>query len=60
MEISSIVRGPISAEVLQQETDAIIAEAREISSWADNVVVKIPSTLTGLEATSVLSKEDIK
>ncbi len=59
-EISSIIRGPISAEVLKQEADAMIEEAREISSWADNIVVKIPSTLAGLEATSALSKEDIK
>jgi transaldolase len=59
-EISSIVRGPISVEVLKQEADAMTEEAREISSWAGNIVVKIPSTLAGLEATSALSKEDIK
>ncbi len=59
-EISSLISGPISAEVLGQEVEAMLQEAREISSWAGNIVVKIPATLAGLEATSVLSKEGIK
>jgi transaldolase len=41
-EISSIVDGPISAEVLSLEPQAMIREAREVSSWSPNVVVKIP------------------
>ena len=59
-EISSIIQGSISAEVLSQEREAMIEEARQISSWADNVAVKIPCTSAGLEATSVLAKENIK
>lgn len=59
-EISSIIQGSISAEVLSQEREAMIEEARQISSWADNVAVKVPCTSAGLEATSVLSREDIK
>lgn len=38
----------------------MIQEAREVSSWAANVVVKIPITAAGLEALSTLSKENIK
>ena len=38
----------------------MIAEARDIAKWADNVVVKIPMTTEGLKAVSVLSKEGIK
>ncbi|MCD6359053.1 MAG: fructose-6-phosphate aldolase [Dehalococcoidia bacterium] len=60
LEICSIIDGPISAEVLSQETNSIIVEAREVSSWSPNVVVKIPITSQGLEAISVLSKEGIK
>ena len=60
MEICSIVDGPVSAEVLSQETEAIIEEARELSSLSPKVVVKIPVTASGLEALSVLSKENIK
>lgn len=59
-EISSIIDGPISAEVLNLEPEAMIQEAREVSSWAPNVVVKIPISASGLEAISALSKEQIK
>jgi len=59
-EISSIIDGPISAEVLSLEPEAMIQEAREVSSWSRNVVVKIPISASGLEAISVLSKEGIK
>ena len=59
-EICSIIPGPISAEVVTEDTDAMIEQAREISTWAPNVVIKIPASLNGLEATSILSKENIK
>ena len=59
-EISSIIDGPISAEVLSLEPEAMIREAREVSSWSPNVVVKIPISASWLEAISVLSKERIK
>ncbi|OGN99976.1 MAG: fructose-6-phosphate aldolase [Chloroflexi bacterium RBG_13_52_14] len=59
-EISSIVDGPISAEVLSLEPEAMIGEARKVSSWSPNVVVKIPMSVAGLEAISVLSKEGIR
>ncbi len=59
-EISSIVDGPISAEVLSLEPEAMIKEARDVSSWSPNVVVKIPMSAAGLEAISVLSKEGIR
>lgn len=38
----------------------MIAEAREIANWAENVVVKIPASLEGVEATNQLAKERIK
>jgi len=59
-EISSIVDGPISAEVLSLEPQAMIREARDVSAWSPNVVVKIPTSASGLEAISVLSKEGIR
>jgi len=59
-EICSIVPGEVSTEVLSQDAPGMIAEARKIAKWADNVVVKIPANLAGVEATSVLSKEGIK
>ncbi len=59
-EICSIIPGPISTEVLVEEAEAMIEQARNISTWAPNVVIKIPATAAGLEVTSVLSKENIK
>jgi len=59
-EICSIVPGPVSSEVLSQDASGMIAEAREIAKWAENIVVKIPASLEGVKATSVLAKENIK
>lgn len=59
-EICSIVSGPVSAEVVVNEAEAMIKQAREIAVWAPNVIVKIPSTSQGLEVISVLAKENIK
>jgi len=59
-EICSIIPGPISAEVLTEEAQAMIEQARDISTWAPNVVIKIPATVAGLEAISALAKENIK
>jgi transaldolase len=59
-EICAIVPGPVSTEVLGQDVKTMVAEAREIAKWADNVVVKIPASIDGVEATSVLAKENIK
>jgi transaldolase len=54
-EICSIVPGPVSTEVLGQDVQTMVTEAREIAKWADNIVVKIPASLVGVEATSVLA-----
>jgi len=59
-EICSIVSGPVSTEVLGQDVQAMVTEAREIAKWAGNIVVKIPASLEGVEATAVLVKENIK
>ena len=59
-EIATIVDGPISAEVVSLDAESMVKEAREIAQWSPQVVVKIPITPAGLEATSILSKEGIK
>jgi transaldolase len=58
--ICSIVSGSVSAEVLVEDAESMIEEARVKASWAPNVTVKIPITADGLKATSTLSKENIK
>ena len=59
-EICALVPGPISAEVTSTEVAEMLEQGREIAKWAPNVVVKIPMIESGLEATSILSKEGIK
>ena len=59
-EICSIIPGPVSTEVISQDTAGMVAEAREISTWAKNVVVKIPAGINGTEATAVLAGEGIR
>lgn len=59
-EITSIVSGPVSAEVIALDAEGMLKEAREIAEWAPNVVIKIPMTEAGLEATHQLAKEGIK
>ncbi len=59
-EICSIVDGPVSAEVTALDAEGMIEQARELASWADNIVVKIPVTPEGVKAVRVLSQEGIK
>ena len=59
-EICSIIPGPISAEVLGEEVESMIEQARDISAWAPNIVIKIPANTTGLEVTSILARDNIK
>jgi len=59
-KICSIIKGPVSVEVLSETADDMIKEARVKAKWAPNVNIKIPISADGLKATSVLSKEEIK
>jgi transaldolase len=59
-KICAIVDGPVSVEVLTEDADAMIKEARVKAAWAPNVNIKIPITAEGLKATRVLSEEGIE
>ena len=59
-EITSIVDGPISGEVVAEDAQGMIKEGREIAAIHKNMIVKIPMTAEGLKATKVLSSEGIK
>ncbi len=59
-EITSIVDGPISAEVISLEAEGMVKEARELCKINKNIVIKIPMTEEGLKAVNVLSKDGIK
>lgn len=56
-QICEVVSGPVSAEVIATESDAMIAEGRERAKIAGNIVVKLPSTVDGLRACKALSDE---
>jgi transaldolase len=60
LEICKIVPGPVNAEVVAIETEAMVAEARELAGIHEQVVVKIPMTPDGLRATRILSEEGVK
>jgi transaldolase len=56
-EICDLVDGPVSAEVVALEADAMITEGRKLAQIADNIVIKVPLTWDGLKACKVLSGE---
>lgn len=59
-EITSIVDGPISAEVVSLEHDKMVEEALELVKIHKNIVIKLPMTVEGLKATKILSSKGIK
>ncbi len=59
-EITSIVDGPISAEVISLDAKGMVDEAKELVKIHKNIVIKIPMTLEGLEATKQLTEMGIK
>lgn len=59
-EITQIVDGPISGEVVSEDAEGMIKEGRKIAAIHKNMIVKIPMTAEGLKATKVLASEGIR
>ncbi len=59
-EITTLVDGPISGEVISLDAEGMIREGREIAAIHPNLVVKLPMTPAGLEAVHALTKDNIK
>lgn len=59
-EITKVVKGPVSAEVVSTKAPDMIKEGRGYAKWAKNIYVKCPMTPDGLIATQALSKEGIR
>ena len=59
-EICKIVDGPISAEVVSVEAEAMVKEGRELAKIHENIVVKCPLIPEGIKATKKLSAEGIR
>jgi len=59
-EITEIVDGPISAEVISLEHEGMIGEALELTKIHRNIVIKLPMTPEGLKATKTLTEKGVK
>src|SRR3989442_9224784 len=59
-EICRITSGPVSAEVVAEEVEGMLAEGRHFAKIAPNIVVKVPMSEEGLEAMSRFADEGIK
>jgi transaldolase len=55
--ICDILRGPVSAEVVSDEAEGMIAEGRALAALHEHIVVKVPFSQAGLTATRTLSSE---
>jgi len=60
LEICSLVDGPISAEVVSLEAEAMMKEGRELAKLHKNIVVKVPLIPEGLKATKQMASEGIR
>lgn len=58
-EICDMVSGPVSAEVVALDADAMLAEGRKLAKIADNIAVKVPLTWAGLKTCKTLSDEGV-
>jgi transaldolase len=59
-EISALVPGSVSAEVIALDADGMIREGRELAAIAPNITVKVPMTPAGLKAVHAFSQDGIK
>jgi transaldolase len=60
LEITQIVDGPISAEVVSTDAAGILKEAHELAKLHSNIVVKVPMIKEGMKALKQLTKDGIR
>jgi transaldolase len=58
-EIVTITDGPVSAEVVAEETDDMVEQAERLAKVAPNIVIKIPMGTEGLKAIRILNEKEI-
>ena len=59
MRICELVDGPVSAEVVSDDAEAMVEEGRALRSLHEHVTVKVPFSAAGLRATRALTDEGI-
>jgi transaldolase len=60
LEITRMVDGPVSAEVVSTDSAGILKEAYSLAKIHPNIVVKVPMIREGMKALKQLSSEGIK
>jgi transaldolase len=60
VNICNIANGPVSAEVISTEFNAMIKEGEELASLHKNIVVKVPMIKDGIKAIKYFSSKNIK
>ena len=59
-DITRIVNGPISAEVVSTDAAGILREAYDLAKVHENIVVKVPMIKEGMKALRQLSRDGIR
>lgn len=62
LEILNLVKGAVSAEVYADENttaEEMVAQGREIAIWHERIFVKLPTTIEGFKARTILRREKI-
>jgi transaldolase len=59
-EICKLVKGPVSAEVVAEDSKNMVAEGLALCKISSNIVVKLPCTWDGIRACNILSNKKIK
>ena len=59
-EITELVPGSVSGEVIALDAEGMIKEGRELAAIAPNITVKIPMTPDGMTAVSAFQKKESK
>lgn len=58
-EISKVISGPISSEVIALDAATMVKEGHKYAAWGKNIYVKVPMTPDGIQACKILSDEGI-
>ena len=58
-EICEVVQGPVSGEVTALDKEGMVAEGKRLAALSEHIVVKVPTTYAGLQATAELAALDI-
>lgn len=58
-ELSTLITGPISAEVTATDASEMILQGKKLAALAENIVIKVPLTMDGLKACKTLSDDGI-